>query len=342
MRPKITNRQQLNIQRDVKPQQKQKRKKAKANKNKNMNFIVDHDEYSDPPFDVDFFEDEITTKVDEEHSGKLFHAPQYAEKIIINMQLEEPQSRIHTEKFYEIQKEININMRTIVVRWLVNVHHDFSLSSESLFNAIYYFDYTLSQVTMKKSQLQLLGITCLWMASKVEELRPLNILELIDLCNMKYTLKDVEDCERMVFKSLNFRLRFPHTKSFLRRYLYALDASQQFADVANFVCECSLFCYDLNKYNPSTVAVAIIVIASTCLRSILPLKKLHLYSHISNFKNVEEIIILLVFSAKDVFESKKGAIYQRYTNPKLSMSLLNISFDDDLMKHIQRLNIAQK
>ncbi|OHT16878.1 Cyclin, N-terminal domain containing protein [Tritrichomonas foetus] len=302
------------------------------------------DEYSDPSYDDDSSSDEFEnmTQIDIKQYTKPMYCPQYAEKIIINAQKEEAETRIQISNFHKIQTEITMNMRSIVIRWLINVHHDFAMSSETLFNAIYFFDYTLSQVNIPKSEIQLLGTVCLMMAAKIDELKPPNISEIIELCSTHYKISEFEVYERLVFRTLNYRLHYPHTKTFLKRYLNALEANSSFSDIANFICEASLFCYDLNIYNPSAVAVAIIVITSCCLKSVLPLKKLHLYSHISNFQEIEEIIILLVFSAKEVLESRKGAIYQRYTDPRSSGSLLNLKFDDDLMKHIQRLHISTK
>ena len=58
-------------------------------------------------------------------------------------------------------------MRAILIDWLVDVHNQFQLKDETLSLAIRLLDdYLATTDDVNKKTLQLIGITCLWMASK--------------------------------------------------------------------------------------------------------------------------------------------------------------------------------
>ena len=62
---------------------------------------------------------------------------------------------------------ITLRMRAILVDWLVDVHNQFQLKDETLSLAIRLLDdYLATTDDVNKKTLQLIGITCLWMASK--------------------------------------------------------------------------------------------------------------------------------------------------------------------------------
>ena len=65
--------------------------------------------------------------------------------------------------------EISPRMRTILIDWLIQVHSRFSLLQETLFLAIGILDrYLQDKMTeVGRKRLQLVGITSMWIASKV-------------------------------------------------------------------------------------------------------------------------------------------------------------------------------
>jgi cyclin A len=60
----------------------------------------------------------------------------------------------------------------MLVDWLVEVVDEFQLSQETLFLAITLLDRFMSVKPVLCCQLQLLGVTCLWVAAKYEEVMP--------------------------------------------------------------------------------------------------------------------------------------------------------------------------
>ncbi len=68
----------------------------------------------------------------------------------------------------DIQKNVTEKMRQILIDWMIDVHDSFELKEQTLHLALKYLsDYSaLREIT--KEDYQLVGITCLWIASKYE------------------------------------------------------------------------------------------------------------------------------------------------------------------------------
>jgi hypothetical protein len=64
--------------------------------------------------------------------------------------------------------QVSDKMRQIMVDWLVDVHQAFGLKEETIQLAILYLDEYQQMRAITKEQYQLVGITCLWIASKYE------------------------------------------------------------------------------------------------------------------------------------------------------------------------------
>jgi hypothetical protein len=69
----------------------------------------------------------------------------------------------------EIQQEITENMRIILLDWLTGISEEHHLSSNTYCLAVHLIDYALTLMPVKRSQFQLLGCTCIWLAAKLEE-----------------------------------------------------------------------------------------------------------------------------------------------------------------------------
>ena len=61
---------------------------------------------------------------------------------------------------------ITSEMRQILVDWLIDVHQSFELKEQTLFLALAYLNEYASKYEIIKQEYQLVGIACLWIASK--------------------------------------------------------------------------------------------------------------------------------------------------------------------------------
>ena len=68
------------------------------------------------------------------------------------------------------QVEINAKMRAILADWLIEVHHKFELTPETLYLTFHIIDRYLSMETVLRIELQLVGVSAMLIASKYEEI----------------------------------------------------------------------------------------------------------------------------------------------------------------------------
>lgn len=93
------------------------------------------------------------------------------------------------------QPLINKSMRAILVDWLVEVAEEYRLVPETLYLTINYIDRFLSsKVIIDPSKLQLVGVSCMLIASKIEEIYPPEISEFVYITNSTYTTDQVKLC----------------------------------------------------------------------------------------------------------------------------------------------------
>jgi hypothetical protein len=117
-------------------------------------------------------------------------------------------------------EEIDIKMRSILVDWLILVTEEFKLQSETLFLCISYIDRYLSRTeNLKRDIFQLLGIACLLIASKYEDLNPPTVTDLSYISDGTYSKEMIIEMEMEILNILKFDLVISTTKHFLQYFL---------------------------------------------------------------------------------------------------------------------------
>ena len=106
--------------------------------------------------------------------------------------------------FMTRQSHINERMRAILVDWLVEVHLKFKLVPETLYLTINLIDRYLDMTEVSRPKLQLVGVTCLLIASKYEEIYPPELRDLVYICDRAYTKNDVSFIQLFNFNNLMF------------------------------------------------------------------------------------------------------------------------------------------
>eukprot|EP00741_Cyanophora_paradoxa_P020768 tig00021312_g20047.t1 len=160
------------------------------------------------------------------------------------------------------QPAIDIGMRAVLVDWIIDVHTEFQLSNETLYLTVALIDKFLSKHRIDKSNLQLVGVTCMWLASKYEEIDPHRVTEFSDICDNAYNWKMIVETEKLLLKALNWELSFPSPYDFLRCWSVSRVSPNKAAfEAAKFLTEVALQDYSFLKYTPSVLAAAALHVA---------------------------------------------------------------------------------
>jgi G2/mitotic-specific cyclin-B, other len=121
-----------------------------------------------------------------------------------------------------LQQDINSKMRLILVDWLIDVHAKFRMRGETLFLCVNLVDRMLSAHQVDRKQLQLVGCSAFFIASKFNEIYNVQLSDLVGLTDNSYTVKQMLVMEMQILHSLDFELNFPTVFTFLEAYLAAL------------------------------------------------------------------------------------------------------------------------
>jgi cyclin B len=78
-------------------------------------------------------------------------------------------------------------MRAILVDWIIEVHLKFKLLPETLFITVNLIDRYLSIINIKRNNLQLVGVTAMFIASKYEEIYAPEVKDFVYITDYAYS-----------------------------------------------------------------------------------------------------------------------------------------------------------
>lgn len=111
-------------------------------------------------------------------------------------------------------------MRAILLDWLMEVSEVYKLHRETYHLAQDYFDrFMATQRNVFKSTLQLIGITCLFIAAKVEEMYPPKLHQFAYVTDEACTEDEILSMEIIIMKELNWSLSPQTPVSWLNVYM---------------------------------------------------------------------------------------------------------------------------
>ncbi|KAI5453345.1 G2/mitotic-specific cyclin [Naganishia albida] len=159
-------------------------------------------------------------------------------------------------KYMDDQPNLKWEMRGILTDWLIEVHNKFRLLPETLFLAVNIADRFLSARVVSLSKLQLVGLTCLFIAAKYEEVICPSVSNFLYMADGGYTDEEIIAAEKYVLTTLNFDLSYPNPMHFLRRVSKAEGYDIQSRTVAKYLMEISLVDERFLNIEPSRLAAS--------------------------------------------------------------------------------------
>ena len=142
---------------------------------------------------------------------------------------------------------------------------------QTLFLTISLVDRFAERVQVKRTEYQLLGVTCLHIAAKYEEIYPPYLRHFVEITDGAYSCENIKDCEALVLETLDFNLHFPTSLRFLERYCAIGECSAEIYYLSRFMLELCMVEVKMNKWNPSMLASASIYISKKIKECSIPL-----------------------------------------------------------------------
>jgi cyclin A len=148
----------------------------------------------DPLADVQSESDEVATGLfeqDRAHANDPQFCVEYVDEIFEHLLATEDKLRPTASYMDTVQHDINPTMRGILIDWLVEVAEEYKLSSENLFLSQNYVDRFLSVMPVMRGRLQLVGVTCMLIASKYEEIFAPGVEDFVYITDSTYSAQEV-------------------------------------------------------------------------------------------------------------------------------------------------------
>uniref|UniRef100_A0A8C4Q1T9 Cyclin D2 n=1 Tax=Eptatretus burgeri TaxID=7764 RepID=A0A8C4Q1T9_EPTBU len=127
-----------------------------------------------------------------------------------------------TSYFKCVQKDIKPYMRRILADWMLEVCEDECCEVEVFTLAINYLDRFLATVPSNRNWLQLLGATCMFLASKLRDSSPLTANKLCVYTDNSIKIKELLNMELVVLGRLKWDLAAVTPNDFLEHILFRL------------------------------------------------------------------------------------------------------------------------
>ena len=184
---------------------------------------------------------------------------EYTDEILENLINEEKTVNIEINpNYFEFQHEINQKMRSILIDWLLDVHHKFNFKQETFYTTIYIIDTFLSKKFIQRKRFQLLGVTSLLISSKFNEIYIRRMNDYALITDGAYTIDDIKKMEEEITKTLNFNFLFPSSLSFFEIISKKIGISEDLNKnkFCEFLMQSFLIDYKSLYYSYSTIACA--------------------------------------------------------------------------------------
>merc|ERR1712029_619518 len=197
-------------------------------------------------FDIDALEDQNNPQLCVEYASSIY------------AYLREVEEGLSIRKEFLSGGYVNGKMRAVLVDWLIEVHSQFKLLQETLYMTVYIIDKFLQTEghTIRRNKLQLLGVTCMFTASKVEEMYAPEINDFVYITDNAFSAAEIRQMEIKVLSTLNFNVGRPLPLHFLRRNSKAGDVDILQHTLAKYLVEICQIEYDMAHIPPSLLSAA--------------------------------------------------------------------------------------
>ncbi|KAK9664449.1 hypothetical protein RND81_14G042800 [Saponaria officinalis] len=211
------------------------------------------------------------------------------------------------------QPEINEKMRAILVDWLIEVHEKFDLMPETLYLTINLVDRFLSLKAVPRRELQLLGIGCMLIACKYEEIWAPEVNDFVTISESAYSNEQILKMEKTILGKLEWYLTVPTPYVFLTRYIKASIPDNELENMVYFLAELALMNYGSISYSSSMIAASAVYVARLTLHKVLAwTETLRLYTGFSE-SELKECAKTLVNLHSRAQGQKLQNVYKKYS-----------------------------
>ena len=229
----------------------------------------------------------------------------YSNDILLNLIEEENQAFANQTNYFVFQKDINEDMRFILYEWLFRLQIKYKFQCDTIHIAFNLIERFLMSTTtfILKSQYQILGLSCLLIACKYQEIYFPNVVDFVNMTDNSVTIEELLFFEMTVLTELKYQVTMPLLTTLIELLSLKIKFSDNMLKKALFLADVVVLDYEIvNKNNLVDIAFAICFLV------------LHKYQKDSITKLVkfyESIIIKDLIGDEDEVANQSKIIYYK-------------------------------
>ena len=127
-----------------------------------------------------------------------------------NLNLEKKIKELHQLKtnYLNYQPNLSIKKRFILFDWIMEVSSQFRFKRKTYYSCINLIELYFSKITVNTEQIQLIGITCLLISAKNEEILIPQLSYFTKACDNLYSKSEILNQEFIILKTLNWKIQY--------------------------------------------------------------------------------------------------------------------------------------
>lgn len=228
-------------------------------------------------------------------------------------------------------------MREVLVNWLVEVHINFVFLPETLHLAIAILDrYLQVDKTIGHSNLQLVGVTALFIAGKYEELYIPDLSDFEYVVDYSFKKEHILGMELKILNKLDWSLGRPLSLHFLRRYSKVAKVQPEHHTLGKYLLELALIEYELCHLPPSLLAAAAICLSIAILNDFTNVASAWTQQLAScscyTYSDIRPVTFAFAQTLINIETSKHQAIRSKYAASNLGKMSANPKLKGTLVK----------
>ncbi len=189
---------------------------------------------------------------------------EYVNDIYQFLRVKEARFQLDANYMCKTQSDLTPGMRAILLDWLADVGLKFKLLNDTTHMTVMLVDrYLAVKPNVSRKQLQLVGVTCMLIASKYEEIYAPEVRDFEYICNGAFTQDEIRAMEVHILNTLGYDICHPTPLHFLRRFSKAARSDSECHTLAKYLTELAAVHYESLVYAPSLLAAAAVLLART-------------------------------------------------------------------------------
>ncbi|GBG29736.1 G1/S-specific cyclin-D2 [Hondaea fermentalgiana] len=165
----------------------------------------------------------------------------------------------------EVQKDgMRVIWRSKVASWLLEFEEEYGISQETIAVAVNYMDRYLSEISTKRSILQLLAMGSIFVATKLHETFPIGMHELRDLADGTYLESDIKLMELELLRVIQWKLTPVTPQSFMAHIIQFIpcpETRRVLHEEAVTFLDVVIPEYEFLHFTPSVIGTAAVLCA---------------------------------------------------------------------------------